>query len=162
MEEKNQGWRYWDPLKFLDSLVIYTQEIKSVEIKSDDYNNPGLWHIDKSAKWIGLHKAQVTFDVNFVMKINDNYKDIILVIDTSGSMYGSKFQKAISDSKELINYVLADTNNRVAIITFSDESSIVSEFSNGKDTLLSKLDSLKVIGDTNYNIALKKCRHCNE
>ena len=93
---------------------------------------------------------------------NDNYKDIILVIDTSGSMYGSKFQKAISDSKELINYVLADTNNRVAIITFSDESSIVSEFSNGKDTLLSKLDSLKVIDDTNYNIALKKCRHCNE
>ena len=96
------------------------------------------------------------------MKINDNYKDIILVIDTSGSMYGSKFQKAISDSKELINYVLADTNNRVAIITFSDESSIVSEFSNGKDTLLSKLDSLKVIDDTNYNIALKKCIHCNE
>ena len=60
------------------------------------------------------------------MKINNNYKDIILVIDTSGSMYGIKFQKAISYSKELINYVLADTNNRVAIITFSDESSIVS------------------------------------
>ena len=96
------------------------------------------------------------------MKINDNYKDIILLIDTSGSKYGSKIQKAIIYSKELINYVLADTNNRVAIITFSDESSIVSEFSNGKDTLLSKLDSLKVIDDTNYNIALKKCRHCNE
>ena len=83
MEEKSQGWLYWDPLKFLDSLVIYTQEIKSVEIKSDDYNNPGSWHIDKSTKWIGLHKAQVTFDVNSVMKINDNYKNIILVIDTS-------------------------------------------------------------------------------
>ena len=32
MEEKSQGWLYWDPLKFLDSLGIYTQEIKSVEI----------------------------------------------------------------------------------------------------------------------------------
>lgn len=37
-------------IKFLDSLGIYTQEIKSVEIKSDDYNNPGSWHIDKSTK----------------------------------------------------------------------------------------------------------------
>ena len=141
--------------KFFDSLGIYTQEIKSVEIQSDDYNNPGSWHIDKSAKWIGLHKAQVTFDVNSVMKSGDNYKDIILVIDISVSMSGSKLEKTINDSKELINYVLADTNNRVAIITFSDESSIVSEFSSDKETLLSKLDSLKVIGDTNYNIALK-------
>ncbi len=141
--------------KFLDSLGIYTQEIKNVEIQSDNYNNPGSWHIDKSAEWIGLNKAQVTFDVNSVMKISDNYKDIILVIDTSGSMYGNKFQKAISDSKELINYVLSDTSNRVAIITFSDESSIVSEFSNDRETLLSKLNSLKVTGNTNYNIALK-------
>ena len=141
--------------KFLDSLGIYTQEIKSVEIQSNDYNNPGSWHINKSAEWIGLNKAQVTFDVNSVMKISDNYKDIILVIDTSGSMYGNKFQKAISDSKELINYVLSDTSNRVAIITFSDESSIVSEFSNDRETLLSKLNSLKVTGNTNYNIALK-------
>ena len=36
--------------------------------------------IDKSAKWVGLNKAQVTFDVNSVMKTNENYKDIILVI----------------------------------------------------------------------------------
>ena len=49
--------------------------------------------IDKSTKWVGINKAQVTFDVNSVMKINDNYKNIILVIDTSESMYGSKFQK---------------------------------------------------------------------
>ena len=67
-------------IKFLDSLGIYTQEIKNVEIQSDDYNNPGSWHIDKSAKWVGINKAQVTFDVNSVMKTNENYKDIILVI----------------------------------------------------------------------------------
>ena len=66
--------------RFLDSLGIYTQEIKNVEIQSDDYNNPGSWHIDKSAKWVGINKAQVTFDVNSVMKTNENYKDIILVI----------------------------------------------------------------------------------
>ncbi len=141
--------------KFLDSLGIYTQEIKSVEIQSDDYNNPGSWHIDKSAKWIGLHKAQVTFDVNSVMKSGDNYKDIILVIDISGSMSGDKLDKVISDSKELINYVLADTNNRVALITFDSTSTIVSELSNKKDELLQKLDAITVTGTTNYDAALK-------
>ena len=141
--------------KFLDSLGIYTQEIKSVEIQSDDYNNPGSWHIDKSAKWIGLHKAQVTFDVNSVIKTSDNYKDIILVIDISGSMSGSKLEKAINDSKELVSYVLSDTNNRVALITFDSTSTIISEFSNEKNELLKKLDAITTTGCTNYDAALK-------
>ncbi len=141
--------------KFLDSLGIYTQEIKNVEIQSDDYNNPGSWHIDKSAEWIGLNKAQVTFDVNSVMKINDNYKDIVLVIDVSGSMEGDKLQKAINDSKELVSYVLSNTNNRIAIIIFCDKSAIVSEFSNKKDELLQKLDEITTTGTTNYNAGLQ-------
>ena len=141
--------------KFLNSIGIYTEEIKSVEIQSDDYNNPGSWHIDKSAEWVGLNKAQVTFDVNSVMKTNENYKDIILVIDISGSMEGDKLQKAINDSKELINYVLSDTNNRVAIITFDSTSTIVSGLSNKKDELLKKLDAIVEAGATNYNAGLQ-------
>ena len=29
----------------------YTQEIRSVEIESDDYDDPGSFHIDKSGKF---------------------------------------------------------------------------------------------------------------
>ena len=141
--------------KFLDSLGIYTQEIRSVEIQSDDYNNPGSWHIDKSAKWFELHKAQITFDVNSIIKTNNNYKDIILVIDTSSSMSGSKLGKVISDSRELVNYVLSDTNNRIAIITFDGTSVTVSKFSNDKNILIAKLNSIMAMNNTNYNVGLK-------
>ncbi len=141
--------------KFLDSIGIYTEEIKSVEIQSDDYNNPGSWHIDKSAKWFELHKAQITFSVNSIIKTNNNYKDIILVIDTSSSMSGSKLGKVISDSRELVNYVLSDTNNRIAIITFDGTSAIVSKFSNDKNILIAKLNSIMAMNNTNYNVGLK-------
>ena len=136
-------------------LGVYTEEVKSIEIESSDYDNPGSWHIDKSAKWTGTNKAQVTFDVNSIIKTGNHYKDIILILDISGSMEGDKIDRAISDSKELISYLLADTNNRVAIITFESTSSIISEFSSNKDDLLNKLDTISVTGCTNYNAALQ-------
>ena len=40
--------------------LSYTQEIRSVEIQSNDYDNPGSWYIDKSAEWTGFGKARVT------------------------------------------------------------------------------------------------------
>ena len=52
------------------------------------------------------------------------------MLDTSGSMSGDKMTKAISDSKELVNYLLSNNQNRIAIITFDNASTIISNFSN--------------------------------
>ena len=141
--------------KILALAGIYREEIRSVEIKSPDYDDQGSWHIDKSAEWTGNGKARVTFDVHSAMKTGDNYKDVILVLDISGSMSGEKMTKMVSDAKELVSYLLSDTHNKVAIITFDSTSTIVSTFSNTKDELLNKLDALTVTGCTDYNAALK-------
>ena len=141
--------------KILNRLGVYTEQIKKVEIQSSDYDNPGSWHIDKSAKWIGEGKVLVTFDVNSIMKTDGNKKDIILVLDRSGSMEGEKLTKAISDAKDLVSRVLSDNQNNVAIVTFESSSEIVSAFSNDKNNLLTKLDSIIVEGNTNYNAALQ-------
>ncbi|MBR3210427.1 MAG: VWA domain-containing protein [Bacilli bacterium] len=141
--------------KVLNGLGIYTEEVKSVEIESSDYDEPGSWHIDKSAEWIGPTTAQVTFDVNSVITTEEKNEDVILVLDNSGSMDGEKLQKAIDDSKELVEYLLTNSHNRVAIITFDTTSTIVSPFSNDKQSLLDELNNILSADSTNYYAALK-------
>ena len=140
--------------RFLNGLGIYTEAVSNVEIEDSNYDDPGTWHIDKSAKWTGSGTAKVTFDLSSVMKTGENKKDVILVLDISGSMSGDKMEKMRSDAKELIRYLLSDSSNRIALITFEDTATIVSEFSNDMNDLLEKMDALTVTGSTNYNAGL--------
>ncbi len=137
----------------------YTEAIPSVLIESEDYANniPGSWHIDKSAEWTSAKTAKVTFDVNSILKEveNQKYKDVILVLDISSSMNGSKIAKVKSDAIELTDSLLQNTNNKVSLITFATSSEKVLDFTNDKDTVVSKINSMSAYGTTNYNAALK-------
>ncbi len=141
--------------KLLKTIGIYTEEIRSVDFKSADYDNPGSWYVEKSASWIDKNKAKVTFDVKSILKTENKYRDVILVMDISDSMNGSKLDKAKYDSIRLVNYLLADANNKVALITFDSTSEIISYFTNDCDSLVEKINNLTVKGNTNYNAALK-------
>ncbi len=134
----------------------YTQEIKSVEIESDDYDDPGSWHINKSAKWVSFTEAEVNFDLNTIYKEreNANYKDVIIVMDISGSMVGTKLAKAKSDAMELVDSLLSNSNNHVALISFDTSSEIISGFTNNKNEMLEMIENLTTKGCTNYNAGL--------
>ena len=134
----------------------YNEEIKSVEIQSDNYPEAGSFHITKSAQWTKFSKAEVTFDVNSVMKSNQEKNvDIIFVIDISGSMHGEKLDRAKSDAIELTNYLLSNPQNSMALIVFDTESEIITNFINDKETMLNYLNALDDYNSTNYNAALK-------
>jgi len=141
--------------KVLNGLGIYTEAVKEIEIASDDADSSVSWHVNKSAEWIGNNEARILFDVHSVLKRQENYKDVILVLDVSGSMTGNKLAKAKKDSTELIDYLLKDSNNRVAIVTFESSSTIISPFTNDKKMVLEKLKSIISNGGTNYNVALQ-------
>lgn len=137
----------------------YTEKVESVSIESvENYssNTPGSWHIDKSAKWTGADTANVTFDVKSILKeTNSKHKDIILVLDISGSMSGEKLEKVKNDSKGLVESILSDSNNRVALIVYDSNSEILSDFTNDKNVVVSKIETLTDKGCTNYNAPLK-------
>ena len=132
-------------------------EIKTIEINSDNYNNPGSFRIEKKVDWIDKGKAEITYTVNTVEKnVNNKYKDVVLIIDTSSSMNEGKLEKAKNDSIELIRMLLSDLNNRVALITFSNNSTIKSDFTNNKEELESLLNTLIINNKAKFNNALLK------
>ena len=132
----------------------YTVPIKSVTLTSahTSYtsNEPGSWNIEKSAKWTGRGKAQITFDVSSIMKSSEVHKDVIFVLDNSGSMSGDKLAQVKHDATELIESLLSDDQNRAALVNFNSTAEVLSMLTNDKDSLLQKIDALTDAGCTNY------------
>ena len=77
-------------------------------------------------------------------------------MDTSGSMEGDKLEQVKIDSTSLINDILSNTNNNVALIEFNSNATILSNFTNDKDLLINEINSLQVSNSTNYYNAFLK------
>ena len=145
--------------RLISSTFSLLHHIKSVEIFSNNVcyqnNEAGSWKVTKSAKWTGAGKARITVDVDTILKTSDKpYKDIIMVLDVSGSMSGEKLEKVKTDSIELINSILSNSNNKMALISFESNSTLISGLTNDKDTLVNYINNLTDTGCTNYYKAL--------
>ena len=128
--------------------------IPKVTFKSQNLNydkkEPGSFRVDKSAKWIGEGKAKVTIEVNSIIKDRMPDKDIIFVLDISGSMSGDKLNQVKKDTTDLAKAVLSNPRNRAALITFDSIAERVSDFTSNKAEFLQKVNNLSVRGATNY------------
>ena len=152
-------------LIFISSKYIFNsfsmlQPVKSITITSNNVSyanqDKGSWNITKSAKWTSEGKARITFDVDTIAKTpDDKYTDIIMVLDISGSMYGDKLNRVKTDSIELINFILSESNNKVGLITFESSSTLVSNLTNDKNSLIDQINTLNSNGNTNYYRALE-------
>ena len=130
-----------------------TEAVRKVIIESDNYDNPGSYHIEKSAKWITSDEALINFDVDTMYKSDGRYKDVILVIDMSGSMVDLRLATAKKNAKELVDVLLDDNHNSVSLITFDTSSEILSGFTNNKELIINEINDLNYRGATNYNAA---------
>ena len=132
-----------------------------IEFSSEhsNYQNEemGSWKVKKSAEWIDAGKARVTFEVNSISKFDNSKKlDIVMVIDNSGSMTGDKMQQVKSDAASLVDSLLADADNKIALISFDSYADIHSGLTNNKQLLLNYINDLPIAGSTNYYDALLK------
>ena len=138
--------------------------------------DPGAWKVDKEAHYIGDNKAKITFNIQSRMKTNvKTKKDIVLVLDNSGSMNGEKLDKAKQDSVNLATSLLSDPTNRISLVKFSSYATVLTPstpisttangtipgsgntyFSSSRDALVSAINSIAPEWTTNYFAGLKQ------
>lgn len=133
------------------------QPVKSVEVFSEKLNyqnsEPGAWKVMKSARWINSKEAEVTIDVDTLVNRKTEYTDILIVLDTSSCM--NKFWHVKSVMPTLLDKLLSNGKNRVALITFDSNYEVISGFTNDKEDLVNKVDALTLKGFSSYYEALK-------
>ena len=108
----------------LSSAHIYTEEKKNMTpLKSAGYDTEvgGSVKVEKSADWTGYKKARININLDTIGALPDGSStptagiDAIFVVDTSGSMYGSKLTQVKQDVINLSNEVLDNNNNAYSI-----------------------------------------------
>ena len=78
--------------------------------------------------------------------------DVVLVIDKSGSLSGSKMTNTKATAKEFVDQLLkADGVTRIAVVTFDQNYHLVADFTDyqGKDNLKTLIDGISADGGTN-------------
>ncbi len=148
----------------LTSLVNINNsvEVKKVVIESDGYTDksPGSWHMEKSADWTSTKNVKLQFDVDTLPSFYSTQNfDVVMVVDVSTSMTGEKFDNLQAGAKRYINEILADENNRIAIVEYHSDYSVISNFSNDINALTNEINHLTlkcpVSSCTNYYAGLK-------
>ena len=144
---------------FMFNSFAALEPVSSVTIKSTtlDYtkSEEGSWQYTKTAKWISKGKARIDINLETLEKSQTDYTDVILVLDTSGSMLGEKLSQLQTDVNEFINDTIPK-ENKISIISFNSDASVLTSFTNDNSLLQDSINNLTAAGETNYYQALVK------
>lgn len=88
--------------------------------------------------------------------IKDNtYRDIVLVLDTSGSMSGDPIDTTVGSAQEFVNQV-AGGNTRVGIVSYATNAYVVCNLTNNTTELMDHLEYYDASGQTNMYDGIEK------
>lgn len=82
--------------------------------------------------------------------------DIMLIIDKSGSMTGSRLSSAKTAAKRFVDIVARNSNNRVGLVSFSTTATRNNILTNEYALIKSKIDAIKAGGHTCTQCGVKK------
>ncbi|WP_230193123.1 MucBP domain-containing protein, partial [Paenibacillus sp. CECT 9249] len=126
--------------------------------------NPGAIKLSKTAEPTGKSgEWEITLKIEG--KNIKSRSDVVLVIDKSGSMTKSPNQSRLPKAKEAAkkfvdNLLIPGSETRIAVVSFSDSASTVSDFSgvNQKASLKTAIERITASGGTNIQAGLYKAR----
>ena len=123
--------------------------------KADDNTTPGKVFPTKTAEWVdeanGIGKIDFTIYGNPIRRGSD----VVLVIDSSGSMEGEKWSTAKKAAKGFIDNLYQNkdgvvSDDRIAIVDFDSSAKAYPGTNNGSETFL-KVDDKITVNKNNYS-----------
>ncbi len=130
-----------------------------------EWDNPGSLKLTKDAEAETHNRWKISLGIEGIDEQKES--DVVLVIDTSGSMKGSQMTSAKAAAKNFVNTLLdeGDTHTRIALVSFANYADVHGDGEGGpfkgvagKDALLTAIDGLNATGGTFTQDGLKKAR----
>ncbi len=94
-------------------------------------------------------------DLNLNHEENSNERNIVLTLDTSGSMDGTPIQETVKAANKFVDTVLEEDAS-IGIVTYESSAHCISEFSGNKSTLEDTLSEVYALGGTNIDEGLQQ------
>jgi len=150
---------------FIMSFSFLGNYVYAADINNIEPPNPGSLDINKVVAPIPGKTNQWEVTLTMTGKNLPVTSDIVLVIDTSGSMKGERLTSAKVAARNFIDTLLtsANTTTRIAVVSFAENvndpnQSLAFKNFNQKQDLLNKVNSLSADGGTYTQAGLKKAR----
>ncbi|MDR2771790.1 MAG: VWA domain-containing protein [Clostridiales Family XIII bacterium] len=90
---------------------------------------------------------EILGDGSFINRPNKAEKDIVLIVDVSGSMYGDRISKTKEAAIQFCTTVLNGRNDtRISFVTSSDTATVKIESSSDIDALTNAINSISAVG----------------
>lgn len=104
---------------------------------------------DKSVLTNDGKTVNVEFDLNGFgsQEVEENHVDLAIVVDTSGSMSGTRRNNAVSAAKEVVSKM--KPGDRCTIIKFTTSATVLKGFTDDAELLNTAIDKLNANGGTN-------------
>ncbi len=162
-------------------LTVNGEQPKFTNWSDGEPNNEGgnenyamFYHKSSAYKWNdgnfgnGTNGDDKTFicewDEKSVEKNQNNTsseRDIVLVLDTSGSMDGTPIDETKKAANKFVDTILENDAN-IGIVSYSDDADVKSNFTKSKNSLENVINNLNTSGSTNMEAGLRSANNMLE
>ena len=119
------------------TVEIFSQNLSFVN------ENPGAWKLTETAKWVDENTVHLDLTLDSIEHMNYENQNVVLVY--SDSLTNN--QEFIANMQSLVDHILKNSSNEIALITYGLNSEILQPFTNDSALLKNQLTQV----NTNIN-----------
>ena len=148
------NWAYGEPSSYSEPYGMFYE--KYVETWNDgDFGNYTSKDRAFICEWGAYEVDSEEIKETPTSRTTSDERDVVLVLDMSGSMAGDKLKQTKEASIKFINTVLREDAS-IAIVTYDGSARVLSDFSMNAEELISKVNEISDGGSTNIEDGLVK------